>query len=951
MKRLILNGHSLRYLNASHNKLKNLEFVSHPLNLIHFDISSNDFQTLPNWFDEENPSLERFHADHNRLNVLPARFFTSNKRLQYVRLDHNCLPYLPEKISNCNIETLLLHCNRLEHLPIGLLKHLHRLKVLNLTQNQLVSLPLPNDRTDLNRLQELYLSANELDDDVFAIISRYERLKILHLSFNRIEQLDDLSLKKLVSLTDLNLSGNNVQSLPQTALSSMENLQVLSLHSNRLRVIPDLRRLTSLKVLDLSFNSIDLSSIDNLFPPSLTILDLSGNPSIHIQRDSLRSLTSKTVSLINITSSLSDFSTESSLWSVGFSQSSGSRNRLAITTVKEASLNYSPHDALFAMFDGGLNNEVPTALKEKLTSVLIDEYQQCDQATVYLKHTFLTLQRRLKATGQRLGAASTVVHIRALDASSSTPNHHNVYSSNTTTSSISSQTDSQIRYELNAANVGHCEAILCRSSMIHPLTRRFTIPHDDLEYRRVKKSGNILINEENAINAITSQTRMLGCSFLYPAVIPNPNISSFILNKNDEFLIIANNLLWQHLSHEEAVRSIRSIPNPVVASKKLVDLAQSYGAKENLAVIVVRFNFQRKIQHISHNSQQRPKRETTLSTNTSSSENSPMTSPHYRLFDSTGYLSAADLSAGDDDDDDDDEEEENQENQNESIGFYPEEHPYANIHRASINSHPLNDPDQISSSSDAPATLNDSIQNRVLSRSDRTRLLTASLYETSKIEENRSNQLSQSDTELFNFPALNAQPIRTIPSELSVVSEIISTSPTATLSRVKKLKTPSLSGDCPPMPRPGRYRKKLAPPARPPLGYSKPSRTEHSSNSDVSNDVDEFDFSPTYPPGQRPVADAVEQNSSSEDETEENEPDDDDDFSYVVDRISLSSTNTATDHQQQQNDLNSFIRRYYPSISSTTHSTVNSTLTSSSVTTNQPSQIPPNPNNNKITRL
>lgn len=64
--------------------------------------------------------------------------------------------------------------------------------MLNLTQNQLVSLPLPNDRTDLNRLQELYLSANELDDDVFAIISRYERLKILYLSFNRIEQLDDL---------------------------------------------------------------------------------------------------------------------------------------------------------------------------------------------------------------------------------------------------------------------------------------------------------------------------------------------------------------------------------------------------------------------------------------------------------------------------------------------------------------------------------------------------------------------------------------------------------------------------------------------------------------------------------------------------------------------------------------------------------------------------------------
>ena len=124
--------------------------------------------------------------------VFISRIFSSNKRLQYVRLDHNCLSLLPERITSCNIETLLLHCNRLETLSAGLLKNLNRLKVLNVSQNQLTSLPLPNDRADLNRLQELYLSCNELDDDVFAIISRYERLKILYLAYNRIEQLDDM---------------------------------------------------------------------------------------------------------------------------------------------------------------------------------------------------------------------------------------------------------------------------------------------------------------------------------------------------------------------------------------------------------------------------------------------------------------------------------------------------------------------------------------------------------------------------------------------------------------------------------------------------------------------------------------------------------------------------------------------------------------------------------------
>ncbi|CAF4367354.1 unnamed protein product [Rotaria sp. Silwood2] len=704
----------------------------------------------------------------------------------------------------------------------------------------------------------------------------------------------------------------------------MENLQILCLHSNKLRAIPDLRRLNSLKVLDLSFNAIDSATIDNLFPPSLTILDLSGNQAISIRRDSLRSLSQKTVSLINI-SGLSDTSSDASLWSVGFAQSSGSRNRLAITTVNEASFNYSNNDALFAMFDGGLNNEVPLILKNKLPDILQNEYEQCNQANVYLKHTFLTLQKRLKTTGQRLGAASTVVHIRSLPQSNII--NSNIYSSNTTTSSSSSQTENNLRYELNAANVGHCEAILCRSSIIHPLTRRFTIPHDESECKRVRKTSNIIINEDNALNAITSQTRMLGCSFLYPAILPTPHISSFILSKNDEFFIIANNLLWQNLSHEEAVRAIRSIHNPVLASKKLVDIAQSYGAKENLAVLIVRFNFQKKIYHISNNSyqQQRLSRQQTYSTNTSSGEHSPIASPLLPLLDSTGYLSVGELSGGDEDDSN-------------------EEHYSSNIPTNPTSDYFYHHSDQISSSSEAVATLNDSTRNRLLSRSGRTRYLTASLNDTSTIDDKKNEKVFQSDMGIFNFPASNAQPIRIVPSELTIVSEILSPSPpppAATLSRAKRIKNSSLTSDCPSPRRSGRYRKKLTPPVRPPLGYSKPPRTDFSSNSDISNDGHDFDSSPIYPAGSRPVADAVLSTSSSD-----HDDHDEDDFSYIVDQMSLASTNTTTDCQQQQNEINIFVRKHCPSISSTTHSTVNSTLTSSSAGTNIPPQIP-----NKITRL
>lgn len=67
--------------------------------------------------------------------------------------------------------------------------------------------------------------------------------------------------------------------------------------------------------------------------------------------------------------------------------------RLAITTINEPLFNHSSHDALFAMFDGGLNDEVPNILKHKLCDTIQNEYESCPQANVYLKHTFLTLQK------------------------------------------------------------------------------------------------------------------------------------------------------------------------------------------------------------------------------------------------------------------------------------------------------------------------------------------------------------------------------------------------------------------------------------------------------------------------------------------------------------------------------------------------------------------------------
>ncbi len=102
-----------------------------------------------------------------------------------------------------------------------------------------------------------------------------------------------------------------------------------------------------------------------------------------------------------------------------------------------------------------------------------------------------------------------------------------------------------------------------------------------------------LLFQDGKVNGVTRNTRLLGCAFLYPHTIPLPYSSQLALKNDDEFLIIGNRGLWHYVTHNEAVELIYEIGNPVVAAKKLQDIAQAYGCQENVAVMVIRLNTDR----------------------------------------------------------------------------------------------------------------------------------------------------------------------------------------------------------------------------------------------------------------------------------------------------------------------------------------------------------------------
>lgn len=221
-------------------------------------------------------------------------------------------------------------------------------------------------------------------------------------------------------------------------------------------------------------------------------------------------------------------------------------------------------EGLFGVFDGGSNQEAPSALQEVIPRLLLEEKTIRESSKDYMKYTLLAVHRELKEKGQKYGIDATLVHLtRVSGPPVPPPSSSSSFSSNTSNTAQNPNFDNSKRvYSLKIASSGEAKAVLCRAS--GPLV--LAPPKKDKMHAR----------------------KQLGNSAMFPLVVPDPVWEDVILNEDDEFIIIGNKQLWEVLGVEEAVREARAEANPVLAAKRLQDLAQAYGAEDNLSIIVVR---------------------------------------------------------------------------------------------------------------------------------------------------------------------------------------------------------------------------------------------------------------------------------------------------------------------------------------------------------------------------
>ncbi|XP_077391307.1 PH domain leucine-rich repeat-containing protein phosphatase 1-like [Festucalex cinctus] len=561
-------GRALESLHASHNELKEVEVEPVPENLAVLDLSWNKLAVVPDWVCESS-RLELLDIDHNSVAELPVRLLSSGK-LRKLLAGWNALSQLAESLELPQLEILDLQHNRLTELPNNLFLNAHNLRYLNVSANKLGSLPAASLSDDTSSsLEELYVTNNSLADDCVPLLTGHGRLRVLHLSYNQLQTFTASKLAQLECLEELDLSGNRLKTVPTTILNC-QRLQTLSAHSNCISAFPEVLQLPEIKCVDLSCNELTEMTLPQSLPPKLQELDLKGNPRLNLDHKSLELLNNircLRVDPSRSAPSASECHGAPAVWSHGYTEASGVKNKLCVAALALDTF-CGVREALYGVFDGDGNVEVPYLLQCTMGDVLAEELQRGPSQGDYMANTFLTMQRKLGTAGQRMGGSAALCHIR----------HDPVVPSGEHGGCLT----------LTAANVGRCQAVLCRDGKAMRLSAVHTV-EEESERQRVRQH-NAIITQDNKVSGVTDSTRMMGYSFLCPSVTPQPHVSVVTLTPQDEFFLLGSRGLWDALSPGEAAEAVRNVPDALAAAKKLVTLAQSYGRSDSLSAVVVRLS-------------------------------------------------------------------------------------------------------------------------------------------------------------------------------------------------------------------------------------------------------------------------------------------------------------------------------------------------------------------------
>uniref|UniRef100_A0A182WGX8 PPM-type phosphatase domain-containing protein n=1 Tax=Anopheles minimus TaxID=112268 RepID=A0A182WGX8_9DIPT len=555
LRELTLSGRNLHSLIAGNNNLTKISVRATPTNLKHMDLSFNCLQELPDWLVGCH-QLRTLYANNNQIHTISEHLLNNeHATIQTLHLAYNRLTSFPPMVKRkLPLQKLYLQCNLIEDLPENFFIACERLTILNVSSNKLMTLPIIFGSSC--SLERLYATNNSLTDRVLDSLICLPRLRVLHLGYNLLTTMPETCISCWGDLEELVISGNKLRHLPEN-LANMANLRVLRVHSNQLQSVPSLGRTITLRVLDLAHNQLDKVNIASLVPRNLQFLDLSGNRQLQVDAQQLQACrTQRPMALVDVSGKnrpslptaplpYQEHEDYEPCWKVGFAETSGCLPKLCIAQLRLPA--FCNSEGLFGLFDGESGNGVPNLLVKAIPKILLEERTVKETANDYMKYTLLSAHRELKQRGQQEAVNVTLCHI----ARSRLPTEAMSYLPQTVASGR--------KFILRVATVGESSAVL------------------------IKHNRCVLLNNG-------SPARKLGLSANFPVTVPDPEVQEVVLSDADEYLVLGNRKLWEVITMETVAEEIRKEENILLAAKRVQDIAQSYGAEENLSVMIIRFN-------------------------------------------------------------------------------------------------------------------------------------------------------------------------------------------------------------------------------------------------------------------------------------------------------------------------------------------------------------------------
>ncbi|CAO3647711.1 unnamed protein product [Mucor hiemalis] len=445
-------------------------------------------------------------------------------------------------------------------------------------------------------LRQLFLGDNRLTDDIWSPLSLFLELRTLNLSFNDLYEVppDGLCHQHLY---ELYLSGNQLTSLPADDIEKLQYMRVLAVNGNKLQTLPaEIGKLRKLLVLDVGNNVLKYNIANwpydwnwnwNL---GLKYLNLSGNKRLEIQKThpdpnnpkdkdlsdfsaltKLRMLGLMDITILGVSipeefhdRRVRTSPSEVNSMSYGVADWLGPSDHLSTWDLVMPRFRSKEDECIFALFDGSKHPKSGCRLTKQLNDMLTTQFtkelgsiKSDDTIVSAVRRVFLGLEQSLGSSNvdKNSGASAVMCYISGT--------------------------------KLYVANVGDALAVISRNNgQAFEITQKH-IPLNPSEVSRIRAAGGHVSNS-GLLNNELNVSRSFGHFHLIPVVNCNPFVSTIDLAENDEFVIMASRGLWDKMTYQTAVDIARTEKDDLMAAaQKLRDFAITYGATDNLMVMVI----------------------------------------------------------------------------------------------------------------------------------------------------------------------------------------------------------------------------------------------------------------------------------------------------------------------------------------------------------------------------